>query len=184
GPNNTVAAPTSAGNGRTSSPTAPMTITAANHPPPAPADAASTDEDQATQVNVRGNDTDPDAADTLTVSAVNTTGTSGTVTITNGGADVRYDPGSAFHSLSGGQSATDTFAYTASDGHGGSDTATVTVTVTGANDAPVAFDDTAAANEDAPVSIDVLANDVDIDVADTLTITGTGGSPQGSVSVV
>ena len=54
-----------------------------------------------------------------------------------------------------------------SDGHGGSATATVSVTVTAANDAPVAVDDAATTAEDTPVSIAVLANDTDLD-GDTL----------------
>ena len=39
----------------------------------------------------------------------------------------------------------DSFRYNVSDGHGGTDTATVGVTVTPVNDPPVAMDDTATA---------------------------------------
>ena len=56
-------------------------------------------------------------------------------------------------------------------------TAAVTVTVTDANDPPVAFDDTANTNEDATVAIDVLGNDTDVDVAgDTLTVAAINGT--------
>jgi hypothetical protein len=55
------------------------------------------------------------------------------------------------------------------DGNGGTDTATVTVTVGPVNDAPVANDDVATTNEDVAVSIQVLANDTDPD-GDSLTI--------------
>ena len=48
-------------------------------------------------------------------------------------------------------------------------TATVAVTVTAVNDAPVAVNDTATTAEDTPVSIAVLANDTDVD-GDTLTV--------------
>ena len=36
--------------------------------------------------------------------------------------------------LAAGESTTDTFSYTVSDGHGSTDTATVTVTINGVND--------------------------------------------------
>jgi len=45
------------------------------------------------------------------------------------------------------------------------------IEVTNVNDAPIAVDDTATTNEDTDITIDVLANDVDADVGDTLTIT-------------
>ena len=54
----------------------------------------------------------------------------------------------------------DTFTYTLNGG----DTATVSVTVTCVDDAPVAVDDTATVAEDAAATaIDVLANDTDVD---------------------
>jgi hypothetical protein len=56
---------------------------------------------------------------------------------------------------------------TADDGNGGTVSATFTWTVT--NPAPLATDDTASTNEDAPVNIDVLANDNDPD-GDALTV--------------
>ena len=59
------------------------------------------------------------------------------------------------------------------DGNGGSDTATVTITVTAVNDAPVASDDVGAVVEDDPagVTVDVLVNDSDIE-GDALTVAG------------
>jgi hypothetical protein len=62
-------------------------------------------------------------------------------------------------------------SYTISDGQGGTDTATITVTITGANDAPVAADDgpfTTSANE--PLTGNVLGNDIDPD-GDPLIVT-------------
>ena len=47
-----------------------------------------------------------------------------------------YDPNGAFGSLGDGESAYVSFRYTAYDGHGASDTATVTIEVQGENDAP------------------------------------------------
>ncbi|MDP5221091.1 cadherin-like domain-containing protein, partial [Ruegeria sp. 2205SS24-7] len=85
-----------------------------------------------TTANVLGNDTDTDG-DTLIVSALDTTGTLGLVT-DNGDGTFDYDPNGAFENLGVGESATDSFSYTVSDGQGGTDTATVTLTVNGAND--------------------------------------------------
>ena len=45
-------------------------------------------------------------------------------------------------------------------------TKTVTVTITGTNDTPIAVIDVANTNENTPITIDVLANDTDIDSLD------------------
>jgi VCBS repeat-containing protein len=163
------------GHGGTDTGLVTITVTGANDAPDAVGDAAGVAEDgPAATVDVRANDTDVDG-DTLTVTAVDTTGTVGTVT--NNGTDVTYDPAGAFESLGVGDTDTDTFTYTVSDGHGGTDDATVTMTITGVNDAPVAVDDTVTVDEDS-TGTDVLANDTDVD-GDPLTITGvsavTGG---------
>src|SRR2546422_7412901 len=63
----------------------------------------------------------------------------------------------------------DSFNYTISDGHGGTATATVDVTVTAVNDAPSAVDDAATTAEDTPATIAALADDTDLD-GDTLTL--------------
>ena len=89
-----------------------------NHAPVANDDSASVNQNQATQINVLGNDTDSDG-DTLSVSAV-TQGAHGTVT--NNGTNVTFTPAN-------GYCGADTFTYTANDGNGGTDTATVNVTV-------------------------------------------------------
>ncbi|MHA2780014.1 cadherin-like domain-containing protein, partial [Vibrio campbellii] len=61
-----------------------------------------------------------------------------------------------------------TISYTVSDGEL-EDEAQVSVTVNPINDAPVANNDSAATDEDTPVTINVLPNDTDVD-GDTLTI--------------
>lgn len=101
-----------------------------------------TDEDTPfTTADVTLNDTDPDVADTLSVCAFDTTGTVGTVTANAGDSNMfDYDPNGQFEGLGTGESATDTFTYKVDDGHGGgcaSNAATVTITITGVNDAPV-----------------------------------------------
>ncbi len=72
-------------------------------------------------VPVKGNDSDPDAGDTFSVTSV-TQGTHGTVTFTPTG--VTYTPGATF--ITG-----DTFTYTLTDGNGASDVGSIgTVTIT------------------------------------------------------
>ena len=64
---------------------------------------------------------------------------------------------------------TDSFTYTASDGTAASNVATVTITVTGVNDAPVAVNDAATTAEDTRGQrqrADATTRDVDGDDAD------------------
>jgi uncharacterized repeat protein (TIGR01451 family) len=82
--------------------------------------------------NVLVNDSDPDGG-ILSVTGLNTTGTIGLVT-NNGDGTFNYDPNGQFEDLADGEQATDTFTYTISDRQGGSDTATVTITITGVDD--------------------------------------------------
>ena len=107
-----------------------------------PGDPGLTEDDVVTisASQLLANDSDIDTSDQLTVVAVSDTyDTHGAVTLV--GDQVIYDPTAAYQTLAQGDTAIDTFAYTISDGHGGSATATVTMTVNGVNDAPVALDD-------------------------------------------
>jgi PKD repeat protein len=79
----------------------------------------------------------------------------------------------------------DSFTYTISDGNGGSDTATVSITVTEVNDAPVAGDDSDTVAEDGSVSTGVLANDSKgpaNESGQTLTVTLVSDPAHGSTS--
>ncbi len=97
-----------------------------------------------------------------------------------------FDPGTDFQDLALGEDRDITFTYRATDSHSGvSNTATVTITVTGVNDAPVAIDDSGPAFntlEDTPFTTgDVFGNDSDIDgtlvpVSVQLDVTGTIGT--------
>jgi VCBS repeat-containing protein len=69
-----------------------------------------------------------------------------------------------------------------SDGNGGSATATVSITVTSVNDAPVANADSATVAEDGSVNITVLGNDTDAD-GDTLTVASVTQGAHGTVSI-
>ena len=134
------------------------------------------DEDSpATALAVLAGDTDVDG-DTLTITAV-TQGSKGAVLITGGGTGLTYRP---FSNLSG----MDTFTYTISDGHGGTDTATVTMTIGGENDPPDAVNDLGLhVREGAgPTPLAVLANDDDPDGND-LTIKSVTPAAHGTVTI-
>ncbi|MCP5404790.1 MAG: tandem-95 repeat protein [Pseudomonadaceae bacterium] len=117
------------------------------------------------------NDTDPEG-DTLTITAVGTAA-HGTVVL-NADGTISYRP-------EGGFVGTDSFTYTISDGNGGTDTATIFVTVT--NEPPVAVDDAASTAFQTPVSFNVLTNDSDPS-GGRLKFDGIVGAPaHGTVSV-
>jgi DNA/RNA endonuclease G (NUC1) len=160
------------GNGGSDTATVNVTVTNVQDAPDAVNDSATIAEDSgANSVSVLGNDTDADN-DTLTVSSV-TQGTNGSVT--NNGTSVSYTPNANFFG-------TDSFTYTIADGHGGSDTATVNVTVTNVQDAPDAVNDSATIAEDSGAnSVSVLGNDTDVD-NDTLTVSAVTQGTNGSVT--
>lgn len=101
-----------------------------NSPPIANDVSASTDKNTAIDINVLAGASDPDGDAVLLVS-VGTPGTKGNVSINPDGT-IHYDPNGQFQSLAQGQTATDTFTYTVSDGYFTA-TATVTVTINGVN---------------------------------------------------
>jgi hypothetical protein len=136
-----------------------ISVGAANDPPIAADDAASTDEDVPVTVAVLANDSDPDG-DPLAIQSV-TQGANGSTAINPDGT-VTYSPTADFNG-------SDSFTYTISDGNSGSDQAAVAITVNAVNDDPVAADDHAGTPEDTPITLDVLANDFDVD-GDDLTI--------------
>ena len=98
-------------------------------------DAATTDEDTPVTISATSllsNDSDPDA-DTLSIVGIDTTGTRGLVT-DHGNGTYTYDPNDQFHYLAVGESTTDSFKFTVSDGCGGTATATARITITGVGD--------------------------------------------------
>lgn len=104
----------------------------ANEPPVAHADTASVNEDGTIGLwtSVLSNDSDPNN-DVLSISAVDTTGTKGTVTFDPATHTLSYAADAdVFDLLPPGASTTDTFSYTADDGRGGTSTTTVTMTIT------------------------------------------------------
>ncbi|MCR9201123.1 MAG: Ig-like domain-containing protein [Planctomycetaceae bacterium] len=145
-------------------------VTVLNVDPTAVDDAFDVMEDDGVlPLDVLANDTDPAGLlDPLEVISIDTTGTAGLVTFSASG--VSYSPNGQFESLAVGQTATDTFSYTISDGDGGTSTASVTVTINGENDAPTANPDFATTTENQSVTVDVIANDTDPDIGDVLSL--------------
>jgi len=150
--------------------------------------------------DVLGDDNDDDS-DTLTVASFRTggtegsgtagtlgsalTGTYGQLTLNADGSYTYVANQSAADDLDAGDVVTDSFNYTVSDGNGGTDTATIVITVVGVNDAPVAVDDTDSVdvNETTTAtngsSNDLLTDDTDADDDDSMEITAiqpSGGS--------
>jgi Bacterial Ig domain/RTX calcium-binding nonapeptide repeat (4 copies) len=116
-----------------------------NTAPHASADSIATSETSPISGNLladNGNGADVDAdSDPLAVTAVNglaanlghtITLASGATLIVNPDGRFVYDPNHVFDSLNVGQTGADTFSYAISDGLGHADTATVTITISGA----------------------------------------------------
>ena len=85
-------------------------------------------------------------------SGTQVTGTYGTLTIGADGSYTYAATADAADALDVGESATDVFVYTLSDGTA-TTTANITITILGANDAPVAANDYGAINEDATLTV-------------------------------
>lgn len=118
---------------------------------------------------VLSNDTDGDTGDALrfTIASVNTDGTRGQVQWIDG--DIRYDP-AGIPNLAAGSSTTDAFGYTITDGHGGTASGLVHITVEGINDPPALQPDFLVLRSDAlvtNVTDFILSNDQDPDPAET-----------------
>jgi large repetitive protein len=145
-----------------------LSVTGTNDGPVANIDTASTSEDAGITIDVLANDTDLDSDTLSVVSATLPDGVDGTLTINEDGT-ISFVPGDAFDGLAVDETQMVVITYKITDDQGGSDTATVTLSVTGTNDGPVANIDTASTSEDAGITIDVLANDTDLD-SDTLSV--------------
>ena len=164
------------GRGGSTPATVALTVSGVNDAPVAVADAFTTAEDTplfVTAPGVLANDTDADG-DSLTASLV-AVPTYGTLVLAASGG-FEYTPAPGY----GGS---DAFTYEVSDGLGGTATGTVTLTVTVANDAPLAADDAYGTDEDVPLQVaapGVLGNDGDPD-GDALTATVATGPANGSL---
>jgi hypothetical protein len=155
-----------------------LAVSAATPGPTANADLATVDEDStATVIAVLGNDL-------ATLNPIDTTSVAITapalngLAVANGDGTTSYTPNANFNGA-------DSFSYTVRDSLGNpSSAAAVAVTVNGINDTPVALGDTFTALQDsAGNTLDVLANDSDID-GDPLTITAVGATDNGGSTTI
>ncbi|MCB1887925.1 MAG: tandem-95 repeat protein, partial [Rhodocyclaceae bacterium] len=134
------------GNGGTDTATVTINVNPVNDAPVANDDSGTTQEDVPvtfTAAELLANDSDIDG-DTLTIDSVGPA-TNGTVVLNPDGT-VTFTPTANFNG-------TASFVYTVSDGNGGTDTATVTLTVDPDNDPPVVVGGSAEGLEDTPVQI-------------------------------
>ncbi|MFP5353102.1 MAG: tandem-95 repeat protein, partial [Actinomycetota bacterium] len=109
------------------------------------------------------------AASALTYSKV-AGPSNGTVTVNSDGT-FTYTPTANYNGP-------DSFTFRASDANSDSNTATYSITVTPVNDAPSATDDSSSTDEDTSKTINVTANDADVD-GDTLVASGSGSTTEG-----
>jgi VCBS repeat-containing protein len=93
-------------------------------------------EDVPLDIDVLANDTDVDASDVLQVSSFSAISAMGAAISLNPDGTLRYDPTDAddIQLLANGETATDTFEYTASDGNGGTSVATVSISLLGVDE--------------------------------------------------
>ena len=141
-----------------------ITVTPVNDAPVAVNNTATTAEDTPVSVNIVTNDTDIDGTinaasvdlDPTTAGQQTTLTTAqGTWSVTNG--NLTFTPVANYNGPA-------SITYTVNDNSGAtSNVATVSITVTPVNDAPIANNDLATTNEDSPVVINVLGNDTDIE---------------------
>ncbi|MFM6946911.1 MAG: tandem-95 repeat protein [Flavobacteriales bacterium] len=134
-----------------------ITVNAVNDAPIANNDNATTSEDAPVNINVLLNDTDLEGINPSTVT-ITVQPSNGTVTVNPTTGVITFNPAPNFFG-------TTTFTYQVCDNGFPvlCDDATVTINVTPVNDAPIANNDNASTNEDTPINVSVLTNDIDID---------------------
>ena len=151
-----------------------VTVSSVNDVPIALDDPQGINEDTSVVVPVLDNDFD--AEGDLLTATLSAPPANGTVMETPDG--LQYSPDPNWYGV-------DTFGYTVSDGHGGSDTGTVTVTVSPVNDDPTGSADGFATPKDTPLVVTkaaLLANDSDVDQGDQLTIAEVSNAVNGTVT--
>jgi Bacterial Ig domain/Cadherin-like beta sandwich domain/HYR domain/Galactose oxidase, central domain/Kelch motif/Regulator of chromosome condensation (RCC1) repeat len=145
-----------------------ITVTAVNDAPLANAQSVTTDEDTAASITLTGSDVDAGTTLTFAIVAGPTNGT-----LNGTGASRTYTPAANFFG-------TDSFTFKANDGTADSATATVSITVTSANDAPLANAQSVTTDEDTAASITLTGSDVD--AGTTLTFAIVAGPTNGTLS--
>jgi VCBS repeat-containing protein len=153
-----------------------VTIDAVNDAPIAVGDGYRTNEDTtlvaAEDDTVLTNDSDVDGGSLTAVLVTD---------VSHGVLDLNTD-GTFTYTPTLNVNGTDSFTYMANDGTesetSNSNVVTVTITVTAVNDAVIAVDDDLTVAEDVPTTLDVLANDIDVDL-DVLRVQFVGSANHG-----
>lgn len=137
-------------------------VVAVNDAPVATDDTYTAGEEGAAALgNPLGNDSDADG-DALSLSFDDANGSQGGLVTTDDSGNLVFIAGDDFDDLAVGETRNTQFTYTLSDGQGATASASITVTVEGANDAPVTAADAFDVDEDgAWVLAGVLDNDTD-----------------------
>src|SRR6056300_1728767 len=128
-----------------------VSVSAVNDAPVADAKTATTSEEGSVTITLSGSDQD---GDSLSYSI--TQPSNGSAVLGEDGVTVTYTPDANFNG-------TDSFTYMANDGTANSAPATVTVSVSAVNDAPVADAKTATTSEEGDVTITLSGSDQDGD---------------------
>jgi PKD repeat protein len=152
--------------------TADVSVWVRTRPPVAGADTLTTDEDTSGSVDVLANDSDPDG-NPLSVDTSPRESPHGETTCTADGT-CTYTPAKDYNGP-------DVVAYVLRDSSDETATGTITVTVDPVNDAPVAHADRLFTRPATPATVDVLADDTDVD-GDSLQVAASTDGAHGHVS--
>ena len=159
-----------------------INLVGSNDAPKAQKDSANVDENQTVNIDVLANDSDIDTNDNSSnFKLTSAIASQGVVTIVNN--HIVYDPKDSFLHLSKTEEERVTIEYTMSDDSGATSSSSVDVLINGKNNKPNVVDDSIVTDEDNSVVIDVLTNDSDIDLNDTLTIKETTSPTHGEVTI-
>ncbi len=155
--------------------TATITVQQVNDAPTPLDDSETTDEDTAVDIFALENDSDidmqPDLNEDYRDAGISISLLGGTLvapahgTVTSNGAKITYTPNTNYNG-------TDSFQYFCFDGEERT-RANVSVTIKQVNDTPIAVADTMTIDEDSTTGyVDVMANDTDVDLDETLNLGG------------
>ena len=143
-------------------------------------DSGTTNEDTVlTTVDAGANVLVNDSGTGLAVTAFDASSAMGAAVTVDAAGVINYDPTAApaIQALDDGDVAADSFTYTVTDFSFTDTVGNVNITLNGVNDAPVVVDDSASGTDQAGPTINVLANDSDVDANDTLTLVSINGTP-------
>jgi YD repeat-containing protein len=163
------------GHGDTS--TANVNVNVLDNPPVANNDSASISEGQTVIIPVTNNDSAPDNHNITIISATN--GAHGTTQIQNYTNPNTTTGGDILYTASDSYAGPDSFTYTISDGHGGTATATVFVTIR--DIPPIANDEVVTTNANTAVTFNPLTNDSG--GGNTISLTGVSAPAHGTATI-